>query len=355
MGNEKPLRAQTVYLFPHRSPMLVSKWLFLAYFTPAIALGDPTVVPPIELNGKFAAADSLSCGDEPCEDAKECIAKLAWQPAKFGVQLEAAQPGCGDYLVRFPSPRPIGDTTNDVVSMEWFAVHNADHAIAKAAAIVVVHESGSRMTIGRLIGAGSIRMDCMRFYCTCRVMGLVAAKGRLVSAERFRRCNRQLPMCVARRDAVVALPAVDNSVVGVQGTSLGGFVTATVAGLDDGYDRVFIFLAGGDLQEVVLHGAQDAAKIHKKINEAGVTDEQIKQFAREVEPLRLAHRINASEFWLYTGKFDDVVPRRCSLALAKAAHLPADHHIEFPGDHYSGAIYLPQVVKQISERMVSSP
>jgi len=39
------------------------------------------------------------------------------------------------------------------------------------------------------------------------------------------------------RDAVVALPVVD-SVVGVQGTGLSGFVTATVAGLDDGSRQI---------------------------------------------------------------------------------------------------------------------
>ncbi len=158
-------------------------------------------------------------------------------------------------------------------------------------------------------------------------------------------------MSVAR-DAVVALPVVDRSVVGVQGTSLGGFVTATAAGLDHGYDRVFIFMAGGNLEEVVLHGARDAAKVHEKLKAAGITDEQIKEFAHQVEPLRLAHRINPATTWLYTGKFDNVCPPACSLALAKAAHLTVDHHIEFPSDHYSGIIYMPQVVGQIRQRMV---
>ncbi|MEX0643222.1 MAG: prolyl oligopeptidase family serine peptidase, partial [Pirellulales bacterium] len=153
------------------------------------------------------------------------------------------------------------------------------------------------------------------------------------------------------RDAVVALPVVDPSVVGVEGTSLGGFVTATVAGLDRGYDRVFILLAGGNLQEVVLHGAKDAAKVREKLAAAGVSDEQIKDMARQVEPLRLAHRMNPAETWLYCGKFDDVVPPSCSLALAEAARLPAGHHIELPADHYSGFLYLPQVVQQMSQRM----
>jgi hypothetical protein len=73
-----------------------------------------------------------------------------------------------------------------------------------------------------------------------------------------------------------------------------------------------------------------------------------------VEPLRLAHSIDPNTTWLYSGKFDDVVPPACSLALAKTARLPAGHHTEFPTDHYSGVIYMPQIVEQIRQRMTQS-
>ena len=151
----------------------------------------------------------------------------------------------------------------------------------------------------------------------------------------------------------MALPVVDQSTVGVQGTSLGGFVTATVAGLDHGYDQVFILLAGGDLEEVVLHGAKDAAKVRSKLIAAGKSEAQIKEMARQIEPLRLAHRICPAGTWLFTGTLDDVVPARCSTAFANAAHLPAGHHVEFPADHYSSVIYLPQVVQQIAHQMLA--
>jgi cephalosporin-C deacetylase-like acetyl esterase len=152
---------------------------------------------------------------------------------------------------------------------------------------------------------------------------------------------------------VAALPAVDSSVLGVQGTSLGGFVTATVAGLDDGYDRVFILLAGGNLHDVVLNGSKDAAKTKEKLLAAGITEEQIKEHARHIEPLRLAHRISADRTWLYSGKYDDVVPPRCSLALAKAAKLPEGHHIELAANHYSGIIFLPNVLQDIRQQMTN--
>src|SRR5205823_1026335 len=79
---------------------------------------------------------------------------LAWKPAKFTVELAAAQPGCGDYLVRFPSARPIGNSAIDTVSMEWFAARGGDKTIRRAPAVVVVHESGRNMTVGRLIARG---------------------------------------------------------------------------------------------------------------------------------------------------------------------------------------------------------
>ena len=77
------------------------------------------------------------------------------------------------------------------------------------------------------------------------------------------------------RDAVAALPVVDAGRIAVQGTSLGGFVTATAAGLDRGFDRTFILLAGGDLAGIVKNGRKDAAKFREELTAAGMTDEKI--------------------------------------------------------------------------------
>jgi dienelactone hydrolase len=320
---------------------------------PVLANGQ--VAGPVALGpgDEFAAKDTLACGDDAGEDARACLVNLSWRPAAFAVHLEAAQPGQGDWLVRFPSARPIGNSTNDLVSMEWYAARDEHGKIRRARAIVVVHESGRRMPVGRLIARGLGGQGLHAFlihlpgYGPRRVEGSSDLKLVLPALQQGIADVRRA------RDAVAALPVVDASAVGVQGTSLGGFVTATVAGLDRGYDRVFIVLAGGNLHEVVLHGARDAAKTREKLAAAGVTEQQIKDLAREVEPLRLAHRIDAAGTWLYSGKYDDVVPPACSLALVKAAHLAEGHHIELAADHYSGIIYLPQVIKQIADHMAA--
>jgi dienelactone hydrolase len=329
-------------------------WAVVFCLAPALTFADEsTTTALLHIGSEFVSNDTLACGDEPSPDAKECLANLSWKPTKFTVRLEAAQPGFGDYLVRFLSARPVGNRTNDLVSMEWYAARDSDRAIRRARAIVVVHESGSRMTVGRLIARNLSGQGLHAFlvqlpgYGARRVAGFTTAEHLIPSMQQGIADVRRA------RVAVVALPAVDGSVVGLQGTSLGGFVAATVAGLDHGYDRVFILLAGGNLQEVLFNGSKEVEKARKKLAAVGVTDEQIKEFARQVEPLRLAHRIHPEETWLYSGELDKVVPPRNSLALAKAAHLPEGHHIEFAADHYLGIIYLPQAIGNITKQMAA--
>jgi dienelactone hydrolase len=324
--------------------------VFLFFAANQCAAADKSSLSP-KVGDKFKAADSLDCPPDSNIDAAACIAGLTWTPKPFTVEVQPSQPGGGDFLVRFPSPRPIGSPINDRVAMEWFATRDGEE-LRTAPSIVVVHESARNMTIGRLIARGLSGQGLHAFLIHLPNYG-ARHEATPLTADRVSPSLKQAIADVRRaRDAVAGLPFVDHSRIGLQGTSLGGFVTATVAGLDHGYDRVFIVLAGGDLQEVILHGERDAIKVHAKLTAAGMSDDQIKDATHQIEPLRLAHRIRPEVTWLFNGKLDTVVPPRCSLALAEAAHLPPDHHVEFPADHYSGVVYLPQVVERIRKEML---
>jgi dienelactone hydrolase len=330
---------------------MTRSWQVLLLFVCLALMAKYAPAAAVDVGDKFAAADSLSVGEETNTDAKDCLAGLAWAPGKFTVHLEPAEPGCGDWLVRFPSPRPIGNAKNDLVSMEWYAPRDKQGEIRRARAIVVVHESGRSMTVGRLIARGLNGAGLHAFLIQLPGYGARRVEGQSAIERTLPALQQAIADVRRARDAVVALPVVDGSVAGVQGTSLGGFVTATVAGLDRGYDRAFILLAGGNLHDVILHGSKDAAKTREKLKAAGVTEEQIRAAARLVEPMRLAHRIDPAGTWLYRGEFDEVVPPSCSLALVQAARLPADHVTVLPVTHYSGIIYLPRIVQEIYGHM----
>ena len=303
----------------------------------------------------FHSSDTLQCDVDSIEDAQECLKGLRWTPSEFEVRCEAAEAERGDMLIRFNSPINTGSSENDNVSMEWYVARDKIRRPISARAVVIVHESGRGMTVGRIFARGLNAQGLHTFLI--HLPGYGNRRSETSGRVEFILSGMKQAIADVRRarDAVASLPLVQNDVVGVQGTSLGGFVTSTVAGLDRGYGRVFVLLAGGNLSDVVQSGNRDAAKVRAQLEAIGITGEKITELSRPIEPLRLAHRIDADHLWLYSGKFDDVVPPSSSFALAKAAQLPEGHHIEMLADHYSGVVYLPMVNQEIHTKMADEP
>ena len=104
----------------------------------------------------FRAVDTLNVGEDSSPDARAFLQKLEWKPTQFDVTCSDKPLTMYDRLVRFPSPAPSGDAANDSVSMEWYATGDDDGKRIKAPAVVVVHESGSNMPVGKLF-ARSLR------------------------------------------------------------------------------------------------------------------------------------------------------------------------------------------------------
>lgn len=110
---------------------------------------------PLPASGQqFEARDSLDITGEKSADAKACLRSLAWTNSKFTVTCDEPKNSRYDLLVRFPSPIASGDSVNDRVAMEWSVARDANQQPLKRTAVVVVHESGSSMIIGRLFAQG---------------------------------------------------------------------------------------------------------------------------------------------------------------------------------------------------------
>lgn len=319
---------------------------------PHLTYGEAPLASPASLvvGASFSAEDTLKIGEEGNHDARQCLAGLAWEPAAFDVTLQAAREYEGDLLVRFPSSRPVGDPVNDLAAMEWYQARDDKGALLLAPAMVVVHESGSGMTVGRLI-AKSLQFKGIHTFMLQLPYYGERRVGQRPQGKRMLEALLQ-SVCDARRarDAVASLPGVDADRIALQGTSLGGFVTATTAGLDRGYHSVFILLAGGDLAGVLNDGKKDAQKVREAIR-SGMDEAEYKSMLNQIEPLRLAHRIDAARTWLYSGSFDSVVPPRNSDLFANAAQLADDHHIKLLANHYSGIIFLPMISQQMSQHI----
>jgi hypothetical protein len=70
--------------------------------------------------------------------------------------------------------------------------------------------------------------------------------------------------------------------------------------------------------------------------------------AHEIEPSRIAHRLDGNRTWLFSAIYDQVVPLEHGVQLAKVIPLAKAHHLRMPANHYSGIIMLPFVVEHIA-------
>lgn len=307
------------------------------------------------LPGPLKAHDSVHVGVEATPDGQACLDGLCWAASEFAVECRPCDDD-GDAFVTFPSPVPSGVELNDRVHLEWFVARDLQDVPVQARAVVVVHESGSRMTVGRLIAANLRAQGLHAFLVHLPYYGERRPENRRPDGSQLITIIRQAVADVRRaRDAVAVLPLVDDAHIALQGTSLGGIVSATTAGLDQGYDSIHLMLAGGDLYSILEQGQRDAAKMREEFERAGVTAEQLRAAAQAVEPLRLAHRADPSRVWLYTADFDQVVPPENSDQLAAALRLDPSHRIRFPADHYTGIVYLPFLLKHIAAEVKGEP
>ena len=304
----------------------------------------------------YQARDTLASPKDDSPDAQACLDGLAWEPAEFEVQCdnESNSAPLSSRLLRFPSPVASGSALNDSVSMEWYETRDADGRVSRAPAVLVVHESGSAMPVGRLFARSLCAKGIHAFLIHLPYYGARRPKEFHHDGSQVLRTMRQAIADVRRaRDAIAVLPNIDTRCIGVQGTSLGGFVVATCAGLDRCFTATFIMLAGGDLYGVIANGQKDTADVRKLLAEAGYTGEKLKELVRPIEPTRLAHRLDTRTTWLYSAKNDSVVPLKNALVLAESAGLEGQHHVQVLGNHYTAIAYFPMILSHMVERIQS--
>lgn len=302
-----------------------------------------------EIPAKITARDSAKPWKDDNPDAQRMLDHLAWSSTEFEVTWAPVEGKLYQRLVRYPTPFPSGDATNDLVSMEWYMPKMPQLHEGPLPTIVVIHESGSAMPAGRAIALGIQQRGLNAILLHLPYYGeRRGAKKR--DASEFLITMRQ-GVADARRafDAVAVLPGVDPKKISLQGTSLGGFVTTSTASLDACYYQSFIMLAGGDLYDMFMNGKQDTAKIRDQLARAGYEGEKLRTLLNEVEPTRIAHRLPKDRTWLYSALQDDVVPIRNARKLAEAIGLDTKHRHEFVGGHYTAALWLPAVIDHFTK------
>jgi len=300
----------------------------------------------------YQARDTLAEPADPVPDAASCLRELAWKPVSFSVACCREDGAAYDFLVQFPSPIASGDAVNDRVAMEWYQPRDGQGTVRTAPAVLVVHESGRSMPVGKLFARAFQAAGLHSFLIHLPYYGKRNADRRDPKADQLVTLIRQAIADARRaRDAIAVLPHVDSRNIAVQGTSLGGFVVATSASLDQAFQSVFIMLAGGNLYDMFQRGQREVAEARRKLADAGISDDQLQQLLWQIEPTRVVHRLDPQRTWLFSAEQDQVVPIENAQALARTAGLPDRHHVRVPGNHYTVIVYFPIILQQVTEQI----
>lgn len=341
--------------------VLIAILLGAGSFSPQLLWVDPVPasVPPASL---YQARDSVRWTSDPDPASQACLKQFMWRAQTFEVEVSSdvsgqipgvpeAYPGPACHaLVRFLSPKARAHVPRDTVVLEWYAAKDSDGRIEDAPALIMVPESQPQMAISRMMApqlAGrGIQVFLMQppGYCLRREQG-----GFLDGKEFFSRIVQAVADARRARDAVAVLPHVQAGNISLLGTSIGGFAAELAAGLDHGFQHVFILLAGGHLYQILMGPGREPTLAREALERAGYGGSKLRQLAGAVEPLLLAHRVDPKSTWLYSARSDPIVPLKDARAWALAAHLPASHHLIVPGTHYTAILYFPTLMTRITD------
>ncbi len=175
----------------------------------SVFLVERPVVAEEPIPSRLTARDSAKPWKDDLPDAQLMLDNVSWPSVEFEVTWTPVEGKEFQRLVRYPTPFPSGDATNDLVSMEWYMPKMPRLQEGPLPTIVVIHESGPAMPAGGAIARGIQQRGLHAILLHLPYYGERRGSKKRDASE-FLVTMRQ-GVADARRafDAVAALPGVD--------------------------------------------------------------------------------------------------------------------------------------------------
>jgi dienelactone hydrolase len=298
----------------------------------------------------FTATDTAGARVDGNPNVQALLDAVSWKPSEFEVRC-ASTPGLRyDALVRFDSPMPSGNRWVDEVVMMWYAARGEDGEAIEAPAVLMVHTLQPQMIIAKQLARDFAKRGLHAFVLQLPGYGhRWEGQGHFPAAAALLHGRQGVADCLRARDAIAALPNIKPRPIALQGTSLGGFVAATAGGIEPAFDPVVLLISGGDCYGALVNGRYDAMFLRKSLNQIGYHGERLRELVEQVEPLRVAHRLDPDRTWLISARDDVTIPRASSDALAQAIGLDDEHRLWLGTNHYTTLFVLPAAAQRMAD------
>jgi hypothetical protein len=286
-----------------------------------------------------------------CEGERQVLSQLAWEPQTFVASVAAQNDG--DLSIQFPSPKPQGNPHWDLAVLDCHFARDRGGSVKTAPAVIVLDILQGGNLVANYIARTLAKNGLHAFVLHLPQNGKRRSPNEKHDWNYFLPSLRQGASDARRaRDVVASLPMVAGG-VSLQGTSLGGFVATMAGSIDSAFDTNILALTGGDVFGILTRGKMDAARVRRSLLEVGYTDDKLKEWLWQIEPLRVAHRLDAKKTWLFSARYDQVVQSTHGKKLAEAIGLDWSHHRQLAGCHYTCAINAHRFLQEMTRAIKS--
>lgn len=298
-------------------------------------------------NVSFAASPIVTTADP-----SSVPARFQLSPAEFEVSIrpkyKLAHSSVEVFDVSFPSAVKSPYECNNTVVGEFFRPLNAK---GKIPAVLVLDIMDGQQIVSRG-QAVWLAMNCisamtiqMPYYGPRKPPG---SNLRMIMPELDHSMKAVTQGVLDARRGIAYLasrPDVDDSKIGVLGTSLGSFIGGITSAAEPKISRAALLLGGGGLVES-FYDHPKGEKYIKDYEAAGGTREKLKAIVAPFDPLTYAEQLKEKKLLLIAASRDDVVPPEMMKRLWDATGHPEILWVD--GTHVGGALYaFPAMAKSI--------
>lgn len=334
--------------------------VFAAPFASAFADGGaPAPAAPI---APPADAPAAPAGPVIPDVAKALAARCRYEPAKADFTVsEPTKFGEKAFVesISFPSPVKSADPEkNDVVRARLFRTEKPEPA-----AVIVLGGWRFDPMSPQLAGALAAETGLQCLFVELPFQGMRTPKGRTpgeltfsADVEQNEATLVQAAQDIARAvDWLVEERKVDRSRIGIMGTSLGGFVSGTLYGMDDRFKCAAMLISGGDVASVIYAKTNFLTReIRADLTAKGLDEAAVRERMKGLDPVTWARPERKDGLMLLAAEKDEVVPLPTVHALAKA--YGGAKVVEMPGATHIGAkhvqAHFAQVIEHFRERLL---
>lgn len=270
---------------------------------------------------------------------------------RFHVEVGQENAATRVSIVQFPSPVTTDVAVNNTIHAEYFQpAGNGPHP-----GVIVLHILGGDFLLSRTVANHLAQHGVAALFVKMPYYGPRrdrTSPRRMISHDPHETVAGMTQAVLDIRRAAAWLrsrPEVNPDRVGVMGISLGGIMSALSGAAEPRFDRVAIFLGGGNFAEFLWDSPlRQAEEFRREWTASGGTRDSFAKVLNPVDPVTHGPLLRGRRVLMIESRHDEVIPPANAIALHEAIGREPQL-VWLNAGHYTAIWYLPRELVRLEQ------